>query len=78
MRRLLALAMLAAVWFSAVAAYAAGVEMTVVLAADVSRSVDDGEFELQRKGYAAALTDPRVLRAIHATKSGAIGVAFVE
>ena len=49
-----------------------------ILAADVSRSIDDGEFELQRKGYAAALTDPRVLKAIHATKSGAIGVCFVE
>ena len=57
---------------------AAGVDLIVVLAADVSRSVDDGEFDLQRKGYAAALTDPRVLRAIHATKSGAIGVCFVE
>ncbi|HUC71678.1 MAG TPA: DUF1194 domain-containing protein [Stellaceae bacterium] len=60
------------------AASAAGVDLTVVLAADVSRSVDDGEFELQRKGYAAALTDPRVLTAIHATKSGAIAVCFIE
>jgi hypothetical protein len=50
----------------------------VVLAADVSRSIDDGEFELQRKGYAAALTDPRVLKAIHSTKIGAIAVTFVE
>jgi len=78
MRLSFALAILAAVEFLAAAAHAAGVEMTVVLAADVSRSVDDGEFELQRKRYAAALTDPRVLRAVHATKSGAIGVAFVE
>jgi Protein of unknown function (DUF1194) len=59
-------------------ARAAGVDLEVVLAADVSRSIDDGEFELQRKGYAAALTDPRVLKAIHATKSGAIGVCFIE
>jgi hypothetical protein len=57
---------------------AAGVDLVVVMAADVSRSVDDGEFQLQRKGYAAALTDPRVLKAIHATKSGAIGVCFIE
>jgi Protein of unknown function (DUF1194) len=78
MGRLLALALLAALWLPMASAHAAGVEMTVVLAADVSRSVDDGEFDLQRKGYAAALTDPRVLRAIHGTKSGAIGVAFVE
>jgi Protein of unknown function (DUF1194) len=57
---------------------AAGVDLEVILAADVSRSIDDGEFELQRKGYAAALTDPRVLKAIHATKKGAIGVCFIE
>jgi hypothetical protein len=59
-------------------ARAAGVDLAVVLAADVSRSVDDAEFQLQRKGYAAALTDPRVLKAIHGTKSGAIGVCFIE
>src|SRR6516165_2738149 len=57
---------------------AAGVDLEVILAADVSRSIADGEFELQRKGYAAALTDPRVMKAIHATKSGAIGVSFIE
>ena len=60
------------------AARAAGVDLEIVLAADVSRSIDDGEFELQRKGYAAALTNPRVLKAIRATSSGAIGVCFVE
>jgi Protein of unknown function (DUF1194) len=60
------------------AARAAGVDLEIVLAADVSRSIDDGEFELQRKGYAAALTDPRVLKAIGATRSRAIGVCFVE
>ncbi len=58
--------------------HAAGVELTVVLAADVSRSIDDREFKLQRKGYAAALTDPRVLKALQATKSGAIEVSFIE
>src|ERR1700719_264916 len=45
-------------------AYAAEVDLQVILAADVSRSIDEGEFELQRKGYAAALSDPRVLQAI--------------
>ncbi len=59
-------------------AKAGGVDLEIVLAADVSRSIDDGEFQLQRKGYAAALTDPRVLKAIRATKSGAIEVCFVE
>jgi Protein of unknown function (DUF1194) len=54
------------------------VDVEIVLAADVSRSVDDREFALQRKGYAAALTDRRVLAAIAAAKNGAIGVCFVE
>jgi Protein of unknown function (DUF1194) len=55
-----------------------GVDLEIVLAADVSRSVDDREFALQRKGYAAALTDRRVLEAIAAAKNRAIGVCFVE
>ena len=38
----------------------------------------DGEFELQRKGYAATLTDPRVLKAIQATRNGTVAVCFVE
>jgi hypothetical protein len=57
---------------------AAGADLEVILAADVSRSIDDGEFELQRKGYAAALTDPRVLTAIHGRTNGAVAVSFVE
>ena len=40
------------------------VDLLLVLAADVSRSINDEEFDLQRKGYAAALTDPKVLAAI--------------
>ncbi len=56
----------------------AGVDLEVILAADVSRSIDDGEFDLQRKGYAAALTDPRVLAAIHGRSGAAIGVSFIE
>src|SRR5215813_15301541 len=57
---------------------AAGVDLEVILAADVSRSIDDTEFELQRKGYAAALTDPRVLTAIHGRTNGAVAVCFIE
>jgi Protein of unknown function (DUF1194) len=68
----------AAVLFLANGSRAAEVDLEVILAADVSRSIDDGEFELQRKGYAAALTDPRVLEAIHGRKGAAIGVCFIE
>ncbi len=64
-------------------AFAAGaraekVDLLLVLAADVSRSIDDGEFNLQRKGYAAAMTDPRVLRAIAGGRNHAIAVTFIE
>ncbi len=78
MKRALAFAALLACssWIGQVRA--AGVDLLLVLAADVSRSVDDSEFQLQRKGYAAALTDARVLKAIRGTKSGAIGVCFIE
>ena len=58
--------------------WSAGVDLEVILAADVSRSIDDGEFDLQRKGYAAALTDPRVLAAIRGRSGASIGVCFVE
>ena len=47
------------------------VDLLLVLAADVSRSIDDRNFELERRGYAAALSDPRVLQAIAAGPDGA-------
>lgn len=54
------------------------VDIALVLAADVSRSINSDEFDLQRKGYAAALTDPGVLRAIAGGRHHAIALAFVE
>ena len=62
----------------AVGARAETVDLLLVLAADVSRSIDDEEFNLQRKGYAAAMTDPRVLRAIAGGRHHAIAVTFIE
>src|SRR6516165_1328937 len=59
-------------------AHAQNTDLLLVLAADVSRSIDEGEFELQRKGYAAALSDPRVLAAIRGGSNGTIAVCFVE
>jgi hypothetical protein len=38
-------------------------DLLLVLAADVSRSVDERKFRLQREGYASAIVDPRVVRA---------------
>ena len=78
MRPALGLAVLAIFASFAGPLRAAEVDLEVVLAADVSRSIDDGEFELQRKGYAAALADPRVLKAIAAGPHHAIALAFVE
>lgn len=54
------------------------VDVALVLAADVSRSINDEEFELQRKGYAAAIVDPQVLKAIGAGEHRAIALSFVE
>jgi hypothetical protein len=54
------------------------VDLLLVLAADVSRSVDSQKFQLQREGYAAALSDPRVIDAIQSGRRGRIGVLFLE
>lgn len=54
------------------------VDVALVLVDDVSRSIDDSEFDLQKKGYAQAFQDPQVLAAIHGGANGAIAVAYVE
>src|SRR5262249_30496836 len=63
---------------AAAPAQADPVDMLLVLAADVSRSVDSQKFQLQREGYAAALVDPRVIDAIQSGRRGRIGVLFLE
>ena len=54
------------------------VDLQLVLAADVSRSIDEDEFKLQREGYANAFRDPRVLRAIRSGQYGRIAVCYFE
>lgn len=54
------------------------VDVALVLVSDVSRSVDDAEFALEKDGYAAAFNDPRVLSAIRNGAVGAIAVTYVE
>ena len=54
------------------------VDAAIVLAADVSRSIDDGEFELQRRGYAKAVTSPQFLQAVQAGAHGAVALCLVE
>ena len=54
------------------------VDLLLVLAADVSRSVDAEKFQLQREGYAAAIADAKVLDAIRSGRQGRIAVLYLE
>lgn len=54
------------------------VDMLLVLAADVSRSVTEPKFRLQREGAAAAITHPDVVKAITSGPNRRIAVCFVE
>lgn len=54
------------------------VDIELVLAVDVSLSMSPDELEIQRRGYAAALTDDRVLEAIAAGVHGRVAVTYVE
>lgn len=59
-------------------ARAESVDLELVLAVDVSRSMDFEEQELQRDGYAAAFRHPEVLAAIASGPLGRIAVTYVE
>jgi hypothetical protein len=54
------------------------VDVILVLASDVSRSITDEKFVLQRRGYAEALTDKRVLHALAEGQYGQVAVTFIE
>jgi Protein of unknown function (DUF1194) len=69
---------LAGVIFFTPAARAADVDLLLVLAADVSRSIDAAKFQLQRDGYTSAVADARVLDTIRAGRNGRIGLTFIE
>src|SRR5689334_200117 len=62
----------------AAASAAEPVDLLLVFAADVSRSIDQEKFQLQRDGYAAAITNPRVLDAVRSGPHHRIAVCFVE
>jgi hypothetical protein len=65
---------------AALAAPAAAEEVDVelVLLADTTGSIDQTEALFQRQGYATALNDPRVHRAIASTLTGRIALTYVE
>ena len=46
--------------------------------ADVSRSIDDEEFALERRGYADAIQSQRLFDAISTGPHGAIALSYVE
>src|SRR5215831_2856320 len=75
--RLLAI-IVALVLLAPAARAAEKVDLLLVLASDVSRSVDAEKFELQRRGYGHALSDPRVVEAIRSGTNGRIAVCFLE
>jgi len=54
------------------------VDLELILAVDVSRSMDDDEQTLQREGYVAALTHPDVIAAITQGRHGKIALSYVE
>jgi hypothetical protein len=54
------------------------VDLLLVLAVDASGSVDARRFELQRRGYAEAFANPRVLKAIRSGPLQAIAVTMFQ
>lgn len=54
------------------------VDLELVLAVDVSLSMDADEQKLQRDGYVEAFRDPDVVRAIRSNGHGRIGVTYIE
>ena len=54
------------------------VDVALVLAVDVSRSIDADEARLQREGYRTAVSDPVVVAAIRGGMVGSIAIAYVE
>src|SRR6266851_4806417 len=63
---------------AAVPAAAKSVDLALVLAVDVSGSVNNERFELQRRGYAEAFASREVMEAIAAGENHAIAVTLVE
>ena len=77
-RRLLALSALIMLWGGPGNATPLEVDVELVLAVDVSRSMSPGELEIQRRGYAEALVNDDVINAITSGLLGRIALAYVE
>jgi len=78
MRKLVAWAAVSLALVAPAARAADTVDLLLVLAADVSRSVTEPKFRLQREGAAAAITHPEVLSAMTSGPNRRIAVCFIE
>lgn len=78
MRAWWALALAATLWPGGARSEEMPVDLELVLAVDVSGSVDSWEARQQRDGYVAAIADPAVIRAIGSNFHGRIAVTYVE
>jgi hypothetical protein len=76
--RLLVVAVLALLALPLTPAAAEEVDLQLLLAIDVSGSVDNDEAKLQRQGYVEAFGDERIRRAIASGPKGRIAVAYYE
>jgi Protein of unknown function (DUF1194) len=74
----LCLLVLSALAFPQAEARAAAADLELVLAVDVSGSIDARESALQREGYLAAIRSPEFAAAVHAGPLGRIRLAYVE
>jgi hypothetical protein len=63
---------------SANPAWAEPVDLNLVLAVDVSDSIDAEELQLQRQGYTTAFERPEIIEAIMSGTYGRIAVAYFE
>ena len=69
---------LASLTFSRAEARDAAVDLELVLAVDVSDSIDARENLVQRAGYLAAIASPEFAAAVHAGALGRIRLSYVE
>jgi hypothetical protein len=57
---------------------ALAVDVELVLAVDISLSMDEKEFALQRAGYVEALRHPDFIQAVRSGNTGRIAIAYFE
>jgi Protein of unknown function (DUF1194) len=54
------------------------VDLELVLAVDISGSIDEAEARLQREGYTRALAHPEIIQAIQSGVYGRVAITYVE